>query len=82
MVTTRPYGPAVPWADAFVSSKGTTSVKEAYAKIDQNIHHTLEIKEQEIERRRRLPLVRSMIFSLLILHSTIFPLVLERLTRV
>jgi hypothetical protein len=82
MVTTRPYDPAIPWADAFISSKGTTYVKEACAKIDQNSHHTLEIKEQEIERRRRLPSVRSMIFNLLILHSTMFPLVLEILREI
>jgi hypothetical protein len=48
----------------------------AYAKTDQNSHHSFKIRREEIRRRRRLPLIRSTIFVLLILLSTIIPLVL------
>jgi hypothetical protein len=50
----HPYGgiPAVPHTVDFVSSKGTTSVKEAYMKTEQNNRHSFENQGEEIRRRR------------------------------
>jgi hypothetical protein len=44
----------------------------------QNNHHSLENREEGIRRRRSLASIRSGIFVLWILHSTIIPLVVER----
>jgi hypothetical protein len=53
-------------------------VKEAYARTDQNSHNSFEIRDEEIWRRRSLASIQSAIFVLLILHSNIIPLVLDR----
>jgi hypothetical protein len=74
----RLYGPAVIYAAAFVSSKGTNSVKEAYTKTNQNSRHSFKTIGEEIQRRRSLALIRSAISVLLILPSAIIPLLLER----
>jgi hypothetical protein len=54
-------------------------MKEAYAKTYQNNHGSFEIRGEENRRRRRS---LAAIFALLILRSTIIPLVLERFTFV
>jgi hypothetical protein len=78
MAVARPYVPVVPCVVAFISSKRTTYTKEAYARTDQNSRNSFKIREEEIWRRRSLASIRSAISVLLILHSNIIPLVLDR----
>jgi hypothetical protein len=78
MAVARPYVPFIPRDVAFISSKGTTYVKEAYARTDQDSRNSFEIRDEEIWRRRSLASIRSVISVLLILHSNIIPLVLDR----
>jgi hypothetical protein len=74
MVASRP---TVPCAATFASSKGTSFVKDAYAKTDQNNHHSFENRGEKIRNRRSLASIRFVFSVFSILHSTIIPLVLE-----
>jgi hypothetical protein len=63
------YDLVVPYAAAFVASKGTTFVKEAYTRTDHNSRHSFDTRGEEIRRIRSLASIQFAISVFLILHS-------------